>query len=153
MNRFMKGTKKRQWRRLPVLLLSITLLASQSSLSAFAMELDSAEYMAMQYSAQEETEHSAEAETITVQDTGPETEEGLADELPSDESEVDSEFAAWMKQGFVTEQMIARAKAAKSLDSLVLENNSLVYVRTGEIIAELNRETGALTDAGGRKRK
>lgn len=86
MYRFMKGTKKRQWRWLPVLLLSITLLAFQSSRTVFAVELDSAEYAAMQYSAQEETEHSAESETSAVQDTGPETEEGFADELLSDES-------------------------------------------------------------------
>lgn len=76
MFRFMKGTKKRQRRKLPVLLLLIILLIFQSSLSAFAVELDSAEYADMQYSPQEEAEYSAESETIAVQDTGSEMEDG-----------------------------------------------------------------------------
>ena len=50
MYKFLKGTKKRQWRRLPLLLLLIALLAFQSSLPAFAVEPDSSEETAMQYS-------------------------------------------------------------------------------------------------------
>ena len=77
MCRFMKGTKKCQWRRL-VLLLFIMLFIFQSALSAFAMEPDSVESEAMKYSAQKETEYSAEAETIAVPDTNQETVKSLA---------------------------------------------------------------------------
>ena len=42
--------------------------------------------------------------------------------------------------------MLTRALKAASLESLVLEGEALVYVRTGLAVATLNRDTGYITD-------
>lgn len=56
------------------------------------------------------------------------------------------EFLAWMEETGATEEMIDRARNAKSLESMVLEGNKLIYVRTGEAVAYYDAETGVLTD-------
>lgn len=48
------------------------------------------------------------------------------------------EILAWIAETNPTLDMIARAKTAKSLDSLVLEEDRLIHVRTGETIALYN---------------
>ena len=53
---------------------------------------------------------------------------------------------AWIAETNPTTEMIERAKLAASLESLVLEGENLVYVRTGEVIATYNAETNALVD-------
>ena len=43
--------------------------------------------------------------------------------------------------------MLARALSAGSLDALVLEDDVLVYARTGEVYANYDAATGYLTDS------
>lgn len=45
-----------------------------------------------------------------------------------------------------TSASLLRALSAKSLDSLVIESGALVHVRTGEPVALIDAETGAITD-------
>lgn len=52
----------------------------------------------------------------------------------------------WLNTADVTDDMLARALNATSLESLVLEGEALVYVRTGLSVATLNRDTGYITD-------
>ena len=43
--------------------------------------------------------------------------------------------------------MIARALNASTLEAITLESDELIYVRTGEVIAHYDPETGLVTDA------
>lgn len=52
----------------------------------------------------------------------------------------------WLNTADVTDDMLARALNAASLESLVLEGEALVYVRTGETLATYDAETGYLID-------
>ena len=52
----------------------------------------------------------------------------------------------WLKQEGLTEEMIRRALNAKSLESVVVENGKLIYVRDGKPFAELDPETGYIRD-------
>ena len=56
------------------------------------------------------------------------------------------ELALWLNQQPVTEAMLTRAMQADSLESVVLEDGKLVYVRTGEVLATYDAETGLLID-------
>ena len=58
---------------------------------------------------------------------------------------IDPSLALWMNQQTVTEAMLARALQAESLESVVLEDGKLVYVRTGKAVASLNGD-GYLID-------
>ena len=55
------------------------------------------------------------------------------------------ELALWLNQQPVTEAMLTRAMQADSLESVVLEDGKLVYVRTGKTVASLNGD-GYLID-------
>ena len=59
---------------------------------------------------------------------------------------VRDEMLEWLKQEGLTEEMIKRALNAKSLESVVVENGKLIYVRDGEPFAELDPETGYIRD-------
>ena len=59
---------------------------------------------------------------------------------------LDETYVAWLNEVDVTEAMLARAISAGSLDALVLEDDVLVYVRTGEVYANYDASTGYLTD-------
>lgn len=59
---------------------------------------------------------------------------------------IDPAYIDWMSEQTVTEEMLARAMNAESLDSLVLEGDYLIYVRTGVTYAYIDRETGYLID-------
>ena len=56
------------------------------------------------------------------------------------------ELLTWVRAGGVTMQMLERALGAKSLESMVFEDGKLIYVRTGEVFATYNAETGELID-------
>ena len=60
---------------------------------------------------------------------------------------VRDDWIAWLESGDITPEMILRALSAKSLESAVLENDALIYVRTGEVLAAYDAETSLLTDA------
>lgn len=69
------------------------------------------------------------------------------EEQVSDEAAyVSADIRAWLNGGSVTEPMLRRALGARSLESLVLEGDELVYVRTGESVATYDAETGAVVD-------
>ena len=57
-----------------------------------------------------------------------------------------ADIAEWLNDGEVTMEMLERALEAKSLESLVIEGDALIYVRTGEKIATYNAATGELVD-------
>ena len=59
---------------------------------------------------------------------------------------VTEDWIKWLETGEVTIDMIRRALSAKSLESIVMENNELVYVRDGKAYATYNPETGYITD-------
>ena len=59
---------------------------------------------------------------------------------------VTDDWIEWLKTGEVTLEMIERALGAKSLESIVMENNKLVYVRDGKAYATYDPETGYITD-------
>ena len=50
----------------------------------------------------------------------------------------------WLNTADVTDDMLARALNATSLESLVLEGEALVSVRDGQTVADYDAETGAL---------
>ena len=52
----------------------------------------------------------------------------------------------WLNTADVTNEMLARALRAASLESLVLEGDALVSVRDGQTVADYDAETGALID-------
>ena len=52
----------------------------------------------------------------------------------------------WLNTADVTDDMLARALNAASLESLVLEGEALVSVRDGQTVADYDAETGALID-------
>ena len=52
----------------------------------------------------------------------------------------------WLNTADVTDDMLARALNATSLESLVLEGEALVSVRDGQTVADYDAETGALID-------
>ena len=73
----------------------------------------------------------------------------LADESQIVSNEItliDAELVQWMNEGEVTEEMLARAMSAKSLDSMVIEDEVVFYVRTGEVYARIDKETGYMID-------
>ena len=57
-----------------------------------------------------------------------------------------ADIAEWLNDGEVTMEMLERALEAKSLESLVIEGDALIYVRSGEKIATYNAATGELVD-------
>lgn len=57
------------------------------------------------------------------------------------------DLASWLSDEDITEEMLTRAMNAPSLDSLVIEGEWLVHVRTGEDIAYYNTRTNALVSA------
>jgi len=59
---------------------------------------------------------------------------------------IDAELVQWMNEGGVTEEMLARAMSAKSLDSMVIEDDVVLYVRTGEVYARIDKATGYMID-------
>lgn len=59
---------------------------------------------------------------------------------------VRDDIALWIAEG-TTDEMIARAVATDSLDSVVIEENALVHVRSGEVYATVDEETGVVTHA------
>ena len=59
---------------------------------------------------------------------------------------VNDEWVEWLENNDVTTEMIRRALGKKSLESVVVENGKLIYVRDGKAIAEYNPETGYITD-------
>ena len=59
---------------------------------------------------------------------------------------VRDELVDWLAQSGLTSEVIARALNASTLEAITLENNQLVYVRTGEVIATLNPATNYITD-------
>jgi len=60
---------------------------------------------------------------------------------------VSEELVAWLNEQPADMAMLTRAMSAKSLESLVIEDDKLVYVRDGSTIAYYNAETGELIDA------
>jgi len=62
------------------------------------------------------------------------------------EEDLPTEITEWAETVIASEEMIDRALKAPSLDSLVIEGDALVYVRTGEKIATFNAATGELID-------
>ena len=67
--------------------------------------------------------------------------------LTSDEvTIVRADIADWIAAGDVTIEMVERAMQAKSLESMVLEDDALVYVRNGKVYARYDAETGYLID-------
>ena len=60
---------------------------------------------------------------------------------------LDDELLQWIQEVDATEEMIARAMNAKSLDSLVIEGSNVVHVRSGAVVAYFDAETGYMTDA------
>ncbi len=46
----------------------------------------------------------------------------------------------------ITDEMLRRALGAKSLESMVIEDGELIYVRTGRVYATVDTETGDLVD-------
>ena len=59
---------------------------------------------------------------------------------------VREDIAQWLNETEATEDMLARAMAAKSVDSMVVEGDEVVYVRTGKVYARIDRVTGYLID-------
>lgn len=59
---------------------------------------------------------------------------------------IDAELVQWMNEAEVTEEMLARAMNAKSLDSMVIEDEVVFYVRTGEVYARIDKDTGYMID-------
>ncbi len=59
---------------------------------------------------------------------------------------VTPDVIGWINEGNVTMEMLNRAMSARSIDSMMLENNTLVYVRNGKVYARYNAATGAVTD-------
>lgn len=59
---------------------------------------------------------------------------------------IDEALVDWLKSGDVTEDMLERAMNARSLESVVIEGDKLVYVRTGKGIALYDAETNAMID-------
>ena len=57
---------------------------------------------------------------------------------------VREDIAAWLTAGEVSAEMLTRALNAPSLDSMVIEGEWLMYVRTGERYAYYNSNTNAL---------
>ena len=68
------------------------------------------------------------------------------DVLPLYLVQADEEIRDWALDVGATEEMVKRAKNAQSLDHLVLENNRLIYVRTGNAIAYVDEDTGYVVD-------
>ena len=60
---------------------------------------------------------------------------------------VREDIAQWLNETEVTEEMLARAVQAKSLDTLVIEGANVVHVRTNETVAYYDAETGCIIDA------
>ena len=71
--------------------------------------------------------------------------EGSVMEMTVDE-DLPEEIIEWAASVLADEEMIQRALKAPTLDSLVIENDALIYVRTGEKIATYNAATGELID-------
>ena len=59
---------------------------------------------------------------------------------------MDVQLVQWMNETDVTEEMLARAMNAKSLDSMVIEDGRVFYVRTGEAFARIDADTGYMID-------
>jgi len=75
----------------------------------------------------------------------PATLEEVVEEEPV---ELPEEIAVWAEETDATPEMIERAMNAESLESVVIEESELIYVRTGEPISNyiFNAETGEIID-------
>ncbi len=62
------------------------------------------------------------------------------------EEDLPVEITEWAEEVIATEEMIDRALKAPSLDSLVIEGDALIHVRTGKKIGTYNAATGELID-------
>ncbi len=60
---------------------------------------------------------------------------------------VRGDMVEWLQQDGLTADMICRALNTSTLDAITLENNELIYVRIGEMIASYDPETGIVVDA------
>lgn len=56
------------------------------------------------------------------------------------------DLVTWLNENEVTQDMLNRAAVTTSLESLVIENDELVYVRSGVAIASYDASTGIVTD-------
>jgi len=65
-----------------------------------------------------------------------------------EEPELPAEIVEWMASSEVpvTEEMLQRALSAPTLDSMVIEDDEVVYVRTGEVFARIDKNTGYMID-------
>ena len=59
---------------------------------------------------------------------------------------VPEELVQWLNSTEVTPEMLDRAMNAKSLESMVIENDALIYVRNGKVYARYDAATGYLID-------
>ena len=59
---------------------------------------------------------------------------------------IDSELVEWLNEREVSQEMLNRAMNANSLESMVIEDENLCYVRTGEVYARIDRTTGQMID-------
>lgn len=66
--------------------------------------------------------------------------------LPSDEIRLASEALTKWIAGGATEEMYRRAMSSPSLESMVLEGDELIYVRTGRALAHYDEKHGMLVD-------
>lgn len=59
---------------------------------------------------------------------------------------IEEELRQWVNESGATMEMLHRAMKSTSLESLIIENNKLIYVRTGEAIATFHPDTCELWD-------
>lgn len=59
---------------------------------------------------------------------------------------VPAELVEWLNATEVTPEMLDRAMNAKSLESMVIEDDALIYVRNGKVYARYDAATGYLID-------
>ena len=78
-----------------------------------------------------------------VNEDGAETDEIVFSEVVT---LVREELVAWMNEAEVTDEMLKRAMGASSVDSMVVEEDALVYIRTGEVYARIDQATGCMID-------
>jgi len=57
-----------------------------------------------------------------------------------------AEVTAWAEETGATPEMVERALNASSLESIVIEGDKLIYVRTGETVAYYDAESGELRE-------
>jgi hypothetical protein len=69
-------------------------------------------------------------------------------EVVSDEvTLIRADLVAWLNGNEISGEMLERAMRSNSLESLVIEGDRLIHVRTGEVVAYFDEATGELVDA------